>query len=1200
MKKRKIAAVILALAMVVAYMPNVGVSLAKELPGQENVKAEQSAGEYAAGEADDGQKSVDEADKGDPVTQGEPAEQEKEKTSGEKADRAGSEDADTGSDGNVSGSEEPSAGTDDGTPGDAGNTDAEEQSDKQGSSDVLTAKDRTYKVTVTYDETAGIPEGSNLHVREISKDTQKYRKYLDKAFGALDQPDITEVSFARFFDVEIHDAAGNKIEPDAGVSVRIELADAPDEEDGEVSVVHFEKSGPVVMESETASDSDICFETESFSVYGILTTQLPQTVNDLDGWSFTLDRDGRYVTSNVNYNASPFRLGKSWNQSDAAVWQFEKTGMQGDVTLYNISTTVNGQKRYLHMGQVWNNQNTAHTTLETSATAQGCPQNFAVEQNNDGTYTIFIVLANAGWARYNLNEFDGTWGNGFAGYRWQDVNDHLHINFRTQQPLVQYGKNYAVIVKDEDNDKYYAVQNDGRLVEVEYDETTGRARVKMEYPFTWTYTSVWDGLDDNGRDTGRDVHPDWEAFNIRSIADARALNPGTQLADGYYYQYLAPGSASGMATESAASPSHDAAKWANGIRYDNKKVYGIQWNGSSYDNTGQYIGADFENMKIKGNVNRADAATIFFALIENVPGPDSDNETVSHIDIGIIGKASLEAPLAYGKYYDADGNMILEVTPDNDVTLELKKDIDITQKDIKKATLKAYDKDGNEVDDAFYITGYSANEHTTHSADQVRMEGSFKVDTLDPYDGWFNKSNHDGDRKAQRLENQIYYEVSTKKDVEFDLIWEGQQLYGKNGKPLKITTEMDVAADFSYWDENNECPPLLSDFEEKYPGLIPDGAYGHEGRNNEQWKSGAIIDNDFDTSYTQYGLPPYPGDSGMDFILTADVKLSDRILAVEVVKTIEDTEGNIIHPAEDVTNNFTLNYNKDADPDDVADGYAVPPNEATDLEEKQEGYTDSDDFEIVVGEDGTETYYDYNVEQGMFYVEEDSAPMAEGGENNIITDKDGREWKFKETRVETEYVWRNDDYTDKRHVVKGNSGVPEVLGEYEFDGWEDANEGKKPRNGFLEFYVYNVYEPNFGSLEITKEMPERVDVPGEGENATIAFSIVGKDKDGKEAYKNHAGMTFDEKTGAYETVTLENLPLDLEYTITEIYGGNYKPEDGEDSFTVDVEDLVKEDGKLLWKIKFKNLPDGSDFGSGIVNKYEYKDNAVKHKKEADE
>ena len=73
----------------------------------------------------------------------------------------------------------------------------------------------------------------------------------------------------------------------------------------------------------------------------------------------------------------------------------------------------------------------------------------------------------------------------------------------------------------------------------------------------------------------------------------------------------------------------------------------------------------------------------------------------------------------------------------------------------------------------------------------------------------------------------------------------------------------------------------------------------------------------------------------------------------------------------------------------------------------------------------------------MIYVEEDT---DEENLWRLITDVNGKEWFYKETRLETEYVWRNDGIEDRRHVSKAFTSeeeayrsIPDVLGAYSWN-----------------------------------------------------------------------------------------------------------------------------------------------------------------------
>ena len=1214
----RIIAVIVAILMAVAYIPNVGISAAEEMPDQSGSQTEAGLDvNYDAGGTDEQQPDVSaNEDAEDPAETAAPK-----KEAGEKEDSSvsGEETAEPDKDAAEKEDSSEEVQSTDKPDKDA----AEETAGDPENAKVLTAKGKTFKVTITCGKDAKIPKGSTLQVREIKSSTAKYKEYLGKAAEELEQTDSGFVSSARFFDIEIRDADGNEIEPEAEVSVKIDLDNAPEVSEDELTVVHFEKGGPVIMDSKTDKDENICFDTESFSTYAVIATDAPSSVDDLDGWTATFDKSGRYMTSAVNYNVGnnqPFRLGKSINEAKAAEWLFEKSGTGYGYTFYHISTVVNGQKRYLHLGPMrWVDGNRAHLTLETSSTAQGCPQEFAVEENSDGTYSIFKAFPEYNFTRYFINEWEGETGNGFAG--WATNNDGSHLNMTLKEkdgkPPVEYGENYAVVIKSKtDPDKYYAVMNDGSLAEVEYNAANNT--VKMDFPLCWTYAEERGRIQQYGYDGPVQVlyiHEDATGYD------------DNQLASGYYYKCINPNVDAGVSEE----PKRDTPAQVDQNHPNFIGQCAIRYNNQNHTvmGTDRYLGTDSGETKIIGNVSAGNAAEVYLAKVVTIAktkgdGPgNSNNEIVSHIDIGIVAKAHLTAPLAYGTYYDENGNPLFKASPDNQVTIEMEKEIPVTNEDIMNGALDAYDYQGNKLHNMFYITGYSANDETGHSDMQVRMEGSFRVTTLDPYTGSYERSNDDPARRADRLkeENQVFYRVTVKKEVSFDLTMEidGEevQLYDMHGNKMTVTQMADVSAGFNYWDiksdentENsgNECPPLQDDFEDsnlmrwaRYQGY----GVGNPGTNYNNWQAGAIIDNDWVRNRLAY-----IGDSGMDFILTANVEVESNP-AIEIEKHIVDADGNAIQPEEDVTNSFDVYY-KESNKDTVAGvaGFAVPPNEVTDddadLAAKQEGYEKLESgAEIVVpgGEDsdGTNIYYDYNIPQGMYYVTEDSTSMAKGGDNHVITDINGKQWEYKETRVETEYVWRNDDYSGKRHVVKGYSGVPDVLGEYEFDGWEEAQE-EKPNNGFLEFHVYNVYEPRFTKLKIIKELDPQIDLPEDGENATMVFKITGTDSDGEEIYHNHTGLTFNEESGKYESRVIEGVPANAEITVEEIYGGNYKPA-GDNPKVAELGPIDPDDpdSEMIWVVEIENTPkdspgDNPGYGSGVVNKYEVTGEDVEYKR----
>ena len=138
-----------------------------------------------------------------------------------------------------------------------------------------------YTVTLSYDESSGIPDEAVLAVSEIAQDSKEYQTYLKEAKKAMGLKEVeTLPSFAaRFFDIKIM-VDNQEFTPETGVSVEITytepLAEHPDTE---VSAVHFadESAEAEVIEANTAEVQDdgqatVEFTAESFSVYGVIYT----------------------------------------------------------------------------------------------------------------------------------------------------------------------------------------------------------------------------------------------------------------------------------------------------------------------------------------------------------------------------------------------------------------------------------------------------------------------------------------------------------------------------------------------------------------------------------------------------------------------------------------------------------------------------------------------------------------------------------------------------------------------------------------------------------------------------------------------------------------------------------------------------------------------------------------------------------------
>ena len=197
----------------------------------------------------------------------------------------------------------------------------------------LVFKAKEYVVYADFDESARLPEGVELHVKEITKDSDPeiYEEYYKLAVAGVEEKydENKAVSFAKFYDInflyskvqEDGSVAETVVEPEGEVKIRIEYKkDVELLENTEVEAIHFvnesgeaetpeekqqkspeelaqqiaEQETPQMIDLETEGTDDsvkaVEFKSDQFSVYGIVGTE-PITVDFL-----TSDGDQYEVT----------------------------------------------------------------------------------------------------------------------------------------------------------------------------------------------------------------------------------------------------------------------------------------------------------------------------------------------------------------------------------------------------------------------------------------------------------------------------------------------------------------------------------------------------------------------------------------------------------------------------------------------------------------------------------------------------------------------------------------------------------------------------------------------------------------------------------------------------------------------------------------------------------------------------------------
>ena len=160
----------------------------------------------------------------------------------------------------------------------------EETTEEKAEARTLTAKGDDYTVQVDCPAEAKIPENAELKVREIVKekeaDKEEYEAYYKNAQKALKEKEgkETDISSVRFFDITFM-VDGKEIEPAAKVEVKITYDKKVEVSDqGEVKSVHFGEEKTEVLDVKTNEENgkmdEVTFDATSFSVYGIVGTEL--------------------------------------------------------------------------------------------------------------------------------------------------------------------------------------------------------------------------------------------------------------------------------------------------------------------------------------------------------------------------------------------------------------------------------------------------------------------------------------------------------------------------------------------------------------------------------------------------------------------------------------------------------------------------------------------------------------------------------------------------------------------------------------------------------------------------------------------------------------------------------------------------------------------------------------------------------------
>ncbi|MBQ9321101.1 MAG: hypothetical protein IJ239_01890, partial [Eubacterium sp.] len=178
----------------------------------------------------------------------------------------------------------------------------------------------SYRLHISYTKESGIPEDAEFRATAINENRADYAAYYDRARAAVNaytEENSRAKGMPGLFDLTIYAADGTEIQPDAPLSVSIDLGKTIDEKATGVYAVHFPGTGadtvmpalagdPVSRAAQVVNDAingngaeviettgnggEVQFEAESLSVYAIVYTV--DFTYEVDGKTFFFSMEG--------------------------------------------------------------------------------------------------------------------------------------------------------------------------------------------------------------------------------------------------------------------------------------------------------------------------------------------------------------------------------------------------------------------------------------------------------------------------------------------------------------------------------------------------------------------------------------------------------------------------------------------------------------------------------------------------------------------------------------------------------------------------------------------------------------------------------------------------------------------------------------------------------------------------------------------
>ncbi|MCD8121461.1 MAG: fibro-slime domain-containing protein [Clostridiales bacterium] len=200
---------------------------------------------------------------------------------------------------------------------------------------ILNFEGDDYIITVTYDEEAGLPEGTELSVSEYGMDSETWHNRYNETALLYGWTEEEAYSF-RLFDISLL-ADGEKIEPSADVNVVISLLEKSEMKDYTVTHYGEEKTETIEATSEFEEGmQSVSFDAAEFSDYSLATAANPTFTVQYYAYLDLVSKTGDNTLTVIDTSGG--NLPKNGTDPSTTTMGLKKSGTNSLGTLYKVAT----------------------------------------------------------------------------------------------------------------------------------------------------------------------------------------------------------------------------------------------------------------------------------------------------------------------------------------------------------------------------------------------------------------------------------------------------------------------------------------------------------------------------------------------------------------------------------------------------------------------------------------------------------------------------------------------------------------------------------------------------------------------------------------------------------------------------------------------------------------------------------------------